>query len=185
MRKLVLVCLLFSLSLNVFAFEDPKKYPDIDESYVEIVIDEPQQKVGYTVGDLINRTIHLSIKKPYELIEESLPIVGYEKRYRGQLLGMDLRRSGFEKKESEEVTSYTIKLQYQIFTNNVVAKPAFITADYYRLMNPAEPEKIVKFRVPELTVAVSPIAIFGDVKIENDMSDYRGPLLMDTTSAYT
>ena len=184
MRKLVLVCLLFFFSLNVFAFEDPKKYPDIEAGFVEIVIDEPQQKVGYTVGDLINRTIHLSIKKPYELIEESLPIVGYEKRYRGQLLGMDLRRSSFEKKESEEITSYTIKLQYQIFTNNVVAKPAFITADYYRLMNPLEPEKIVKFRVPELTVAVSPIAIFGDVKIENDMSDYRGPLLMDTTSAY-
>jgi len=98
MRKLVLVCLLFSLSLNVFAFEDPKKYPDIEAGFVEIVIDEPQQKVGYTVGDLINRTIHLSIKKPYELIEESLPIVGYEKRYRGQLLGMDLRSSSFKKK---------------------------------------------------------------------------------------
>ena len=67
-----------------------------------------------------------------------------------------------------------IKLKYQIFTNNVVAKPASITADYYRFINPNEPKKIQKFRVPAFTFAISPIAIFGDVKIENDMSPIEG-----------
>ena len=33
--------------------------------------------------------------------------------------------------------------------------------------------------MPPFTFAISPIAIFGDVKIENDMSPYRGPFLKD------
>ena len=36
---------------------------------------------------------------------------------------------------------FKINLEYQIFTNNVVAKPAFITADYYRLIDPNNPKK--------------------------------------------
>ena len=34
-------------------------------------------------------------------------------------------------------------------------------------------------RVPELTIAVSPIAIFGDIKVQEDMSDFRGPVLIE------
>ena len=70
-------------------------------------------------------------------------------------------------------------MTYQIFTNNVVAKPAFITADYYRVVNKKNPEEVLKLRVPELTIAVSPIAIFGDIKVQEDMSDYRGPMLIE------
>ena len=42
-------------------------------------------------------------------------------------------------------------------------------------------KKIQKFRIPEFTFAISPIAIFGDVKVENDMSPYRGPFFLDKT----
>ena len=172
--------LLFFLAMSLNAYEDPNKFKDVDPKFVELVIIEPKQLVGYTVGDIIDRHVTISIKKPYQLIEESLPIVGYEKRYQGQLLGMTLRDIQFDKKITKDLSTYKISLKYQIFTNNVVAKPAFITADYYRLINPAEPDKIVKFRIPELTIATSPIAIFGAVKVEDDMSSFRGPLTIET-----
>ena len=180
MHKICLLfCLLMFSSANNFAYEDPRKFPDMDPKYVNISILDPNQKVGYTVGDYINREITLTVKEPFKLIEESLPIVGYEKRYRGQLLGISLKAINVSKKTKDDLTTYVIKLKYQIFTNNVVAKPASITADYYRFINPNEPKKIQKFRVPAFTFAISPIAIFGDVKIENDMSPYRGPFLKD------
>ena len=180
MHKICLLfCLLMFSSANNFAYEDPRKFPDMDPKYVDISILDPNQKVGYTVGDYINREITLTVKEPFKLIEESLPIVGYEKRYRGQLLGISLKAINVSKKTKDDLTTFVIKLKYQIFTNNVVAKPASITADYYRFINPNEPKKIQKFRVPAFTFAISPIAIFGDVKIENDMSPYRGPFLKD------
>jgi mxaA protein len=179
MHRLFSILLFFSV-MGLNAYEDPNKFKDVDPKFVELVIVEPKQLVGYTVGDIIDRHVTVSIKKPYQLIEESLPIVGYEKRYQGQLLGMTLRDIQFDKKITKDLSTYKISLKYQIFTNNVVAKPAFITADYYRLINPAEPDKIVKFRIPELTVATSPIAIFGAVKVEDDMSTFRGPLTIET-----
>ncbi|MDC6476612.1 hypothetical protein OAW71_00230 [Methylophilaceae bacterium] len=180
MRKIFLfICLFLFSSVSIFAYEDPRKFPDVDPKYIDISILDPNQKVGYTVGDYIEREIYLTVKKPFKLIEESLPIVGYEKRYRGQLLGISLKAIDVSKESTDEFSTYLIKLKYQIFTNNVVAKPASITADYYRFINPNEPEKIQKFRVPAFTFAISPIAIFGDVKIENDMSPYRGPFFLD------
>ena len=172
--------LLFLSAFSLNAYEDPNKFKDVDPKFVELVIVEPKQLVGYTVGDIIDRHITISIKKPYQLIEESLPIVGYEKRYQGQLLGMTLKDIQFDTKITKNLSTYKISLKYQIFTNNVVAKPAFITADYYRLINPIEPDKVVKFRIPELTIATSPIAIFGAVKVEDDMSPFRGPLTIET-----
>ena len=179
MRKLLSI-LLALLTTNVFAYEDPNLFKDVDPKFVELKIVEPKQLVGYTVGDIIDRHIILTINEPYRLIEESLPIVGYEKKYRGELLGMTLQEIKFNKKDSEKSITYEIFLKYQIFTNNVVAKPAFITADYYRLINPKDPDNIVKFRIPELTVATSPIAIFGAVKVEDNMSSFRGPLEIGT-----
>ncbi len=78
-------------STTTIAYEDPRKFPDIDPSFIELEISDPNQKVGYTVGDYITRQIKLKVKEPFKLIEESLPIVGYEKRYRGQLLGITLK----------------------------------------------------------------------------------------------
>jgi mxaA protein len=179
MHKYFLIFFLLTLSSSIFSYEDPKKYKDIDPNYINLVIKDPKQKVGYTVGDKISRVITFSVKKPYQLVEESLPIEGYEKRYRGQKLGVVLQNIKFIKEEKEDEVSYKINLIYQIFTNNVVAKPASVTADYYRLINPADPENIVKHRIPSFTFAISPIAIFGAVKIENDMSPYRGPFYIN------
>lgn len=182
MHKIYLfICILIFSSTTILAYEDPRKFPDIDPIYIDIDILDPDQKVGYTVGDYIFREINLTVRKPFKLIEESLPIVGYEKRYRGQLLGISLKEIDISKETKDEYSNYLIKLKYQIFTNSVTAKPASITADYYRFINPNEPKKIQKFRIPEFTFAISPIAIFGDVKVENDMSPYRGPFFLDKT----
>jgi mxaA protein len=90
MHKIYLfICILIFSSTTLLAYEDPRKFPDIDPIYIDIDILDPDQKVGYTVGDYIFREINLTVRKPFKLIEESLPIVGYEKRYRGQLLGID------------------------------------------------------------------------------------------------
>ena len=167
--------ILIAFANLAFAFEDPKKYPDLDEEFYTLSITEPNQKVGYHVGDLVQRQIKLTVHEPYTLIEESLPIVGYEKRFRGQLLGITLQN--IDKKIFKN--ELDLLLTYQIFTNNVVAKPAFITADYYRVVNKKNPEEVLKLRVPELTIAVSPIAIFGDIKVQEDMSDFRGPVLIE------
>ena len=183
-KYLLTILFLFSFNNGLSAFEDPKKFRDIDSKYIDLTIIDPEQKVGFTVGDTITRQINITIKKPFHLVEESLPIVGYEKRYRGQLLGMSLVKSDYTKKISNEASSYTINLTYQIFTNNVVAKPAFITADYYRVIDPADPDNVYKYRIPELTVAVSPIAVFGQIKVEDDMSDYRGPFFIESLSFY-
>jgi mxaA protein len=166
--------LFFGLHAN--SFEDPKKYPDLKEKFFEVSTTEPEQRVGYHVGDILHRQVRLTIKEPYQLIEESLPIVGYEKRYRGQVLGITLRDIQKRKKDNY----IELDLTYQIFTNNVTAKPAFITADYYRVINKNKPDEVLKVRIPDLTIAVSPIAIFGDIKVEKDMSDFRGPFLINT-----
>ncbi len=179
MHKYLLIFIILSYSSSIFSYEDPKKYKDINPSFIKMKIKDPKQKVGYTVGDKILREIIFSVKKPYKLVEESLPIEGYEKRYRGQKLGVVLQNIKFTKEEKEDEVNYKINLIYQIFTNNVVAKPASVTADYYRLINPADPENIVKYRIPSFSFAISPIAIFGDIKIENDMSPYRGPFYIN------
>ena len=180
MHKNLLIFIFLSFSLSVFSYEDPKKYKDIDPSFIKIIIKDPDQKVGYTVGDKISREIIFTVKKPYQLVEESLPIEGYEKRYRGQKLGVVLQNIKYFKKDEGKEVRYKINLIYQIFTNNVVAKPASVTADYYRLINLADSENILKYRIPDFTFAISPIAVFGDIKIEDDMSPLRGPFYISS-----
>lgn len=174
MHKIIFL-LLFYFSTNIYSYEDPNLYSDLDEKFFVLKVHDPKQKVGYTVGDFIAREIDLEIKEPYKLIEESLPIEGYEKRYRGQVLGIILQKIQTIKNKN----NYKINLKYQIFTNNVVAKPASITADYFRVINKNNPKEVLKIRIPSFTFAISPIAIFGEVKVENDMSDFRGPILKE------
>lgn len=58
---------------------------DIDPKYVTLQEENPTRDAGYVVGDILERTITLTIKKPYELVKEFLPIEGYEHRYKGQI----------------------------------------------------------------------------------------------------
>ena len=70
MHKYLLIFSLVILSPNIFAYEDPTKYKDIDPSFIQLTIKDPKQKVGYTVGDKILREIKFTVKKPYQLVED-------------------------------------------------------------------------------------------------------------------
>ena len=173
--SLVTLSLLAIMPLAASAEEMP---PNIEEGIVTIRIAEPSHKVGYSVGDILERDITLEVKKPYKLIDSSLPIVGYEKRYKGQVLGVDLSSISHTKDEGKESTTHHIKLAYQVFTNNVVAKHVSLPAEYIRLIKDG---KVAQYRIPSWDFVVSPLSIFGAVKVENDMSPYRGPLLLDAS----
>ncbi len=143
-------------------------------------IQEPERAVGYTVGDVLTRHITLSIKKPYKLIDESLPIIGYEKRYRGQPIGIDLSDIKHTSKDNGKEVIHDLTLSYQVWSNKTVVKPGALPAEYLNLINlESKGKEVVKFRIPSFEFTISPIAVFGQIKIEDDMSKYRGPLLLD------
>lgn len=176
-----LLALVLSLSVSqTFALEY-ETLPDIKAGIVSIQLQDPERTVGYTVGDVLTRNISLRIKKPYQLIDESLPIIGYERRYRGQLVGIDLSNIKHIKKEDGDSVNHDLTLSYQVFTNNVVAKNGALPAEYLRLIN-TESKEVVRYRIPSWDFAISPLSIFGAVKIENNMSGYRGPLLLDNNA---
>jgi mxaA protein len=170
-----LFALFFSLSLIPAALAD-EPVETVKDGVVTLLEKNPDRSVGYTVGDILERTITLDVKKPYKLLETSLPIVGYERRYKGQIIGIELRSISHTQKEHDASTTYTIHLAYQVFTNNVVAKPAALPAEIVRLIANG---RVAQYRIPSWLFAISPIATYGDVNIQYDMSKFRGPLLLD------
>ncbi len=180
-RLLSLCCLVAGLTpLSAHAI-DSQDLPDVKDGYVSIKTIDPVKRVGYTVGDIVEREVILTIKAPYKLVETSLPIVGYEKRYRGQVIGIELKDIQHTKKENNDSTTHHIRLAYQIFTNSVVAKNAALGPEYINLMNTQDKKDLVKYRIQHMDIAVSPISIFGQLKIENNMSQLMEPLLLAKT----
>jgi len=179
-RFLSLMLLFCATPLSALAI-DSQDLPDIKEGFVTIKTIDPTQRVGYTVADVIEREVILTIKAPYTLVETSLPIKGYEKRYRGQVIGIELKNIHHEKKVHKDYTTHHIKLAYQVFTNSVVAKNAALGPEYLNLINMKNNKDLVKYRIPSLSIAISPLAIFGAVKVEDNMSPMLEPLLMRHT----
>lgn len=169
--------MLYAVSTSALEYED---LPDIKSGIVSIQIQEPARNVGYTVGDILTRNMTIKIKKPYQLIDESLPIIGYERRYKGQLVGIDLSDLKHVKKENSDGVTHTLSLSYQVFTNNLVAKHGSLPQEYLRIIN-TQTKEVVKYRIPSWDFAISPLSIYGAVKIESDMSGFRGPLLLDNS----
>lgn len=179
-QKYAFALLMLAAAFPAFAL-DSQELPDVKDGIVSIETVDPAQRVGYTVGDVIEREVILTIKAPYKLIDTSLPIPGYEKRYRGQLIGIELKSISHDKKESSDQATHHIKLAYQVFTNNVVAKNASLGPEYINLINTSNKKELVKYRIPSLDISISPISIFGQVKVENNMSSFLGPLLMSSS----
>lgn len=175
------MCSLLMLNAaSIYALEY-EHLPDIKNGIVSIQIQEPGRNVGYTVGDILTRNMTITIKKPYQLIDESLPIIGYERRYKGQLVGIDLSDLKHVKKENRDDVTHTLSLSYQVFTNNLVAKHGSLPQEYLRIIN-TQTKEVVKYRIPSWDFAISPLSIYGAVKIESDMSGFRGPLLLDNST---
>lgn len=184
LRNLLLTVML-SLSAAAAYALDVTKLPDVKDGIVSIQTQDPVKDVGYVIGDIVTRHITLTIKKPYVLIEESLPIVGYEKTYRGQPIGVYLSGLKHTKKDKGDRVVHQLTLDYQIFTSSVVAKRAAVLAEYLRLLNTESKKEVVKYRVPMWEFVISPLSVFGQIKVEDDMSQFRGPLLIDATRENT
>jgi hypothetical protein len=174
-KTLFLLLLLASTSLLAESVE----YSDTEQdARVTMTTIEPEREVGYTVGEKLTRSVILKVKQPYQLQETSLPIVGYEKRRRGQVSGIELSNITTEKKADTDSTTYTLHLTYQVFTTSVVAKPAALPAEFIKF---SDGKTLFEYRIPSWNFRISPLAVFGSVKVENDMSSFRKPLLLDVT----
>lgn len=160
----------------IFANDEP--VASMPAGTVSLITLTPTRDVAYTVGDIVERTIILDVKKPYKLIPTSLPIVGYERRYKGQVTGIELRRIEHSEVDNDTSTTYTIKLAHQVFTNNTVAKFVFLPAETLRFTNDKKGE-VKQYRIPEWMFRVSPIAVYGSVELKDDMSPFRAPFLLN------
>jgi mxaA protein len=182
MTKFIISLLIgFILNINLANALDSQLLPDIKTGVVSIQLQDPERTVGYTVGDVLTRYMVITIKKPYKLIPESLPIIGYQKRYRGQPIGIDLSDIKHSSKENGDAVIHNLTLSYQVWTNKTVVKNGALPAEYLHIINvESKGKEVVKFRIPSFEFNISPIARFGQIKIEDDMSPYRGPLLLDS-----
>ncbi len=175
---LILLCIFANFSHAL----DDQPFPDVKDGVVSLKITDPDHKAGYSVGDILTRRFVVSIKKPYVLIPESLPIIGYEKKYRGQPLGINVSDMHHTEKDEGDKITHEIIVNYQVFTSSVVAKPGALPTEYLRLIDTdAKNKEIVKFRIPSYEFVISPLSIFGQVKVEDDMSGFSQPMLLNAS----
>lgn len=175
----MMVCLLCFCKLASADF----KLPDIDKKYVSIKINDPSRDAGYVVGDVLKRHIVLTIKKPYQLVAETLPIEGYEHRYRGQKVGVELLNIAHQADENNRRTVHTIDLAYQVFTTGKLAKPAALRGEYVKVRN-LDTKKVVQYRIPAFSFRISPLSVFGAVKLKEEMYPRTPPLNLAPTTHY-
>ena len=184
-KKLLNVASLFALLLasnaSFAVAEGDVPLPDVPEGVVTLHITEPERDVGYTVGDVLKRVITLEVKKPYSLVNTSIPIVGYERRWKGKVIGIDVSAVKLSETEQNNSHTYVIDVDYQVLTNNVVAKPGALPAEvlHFKFVDAKGKASLVQYRIPSWNFRISPLAVFGSVKVEQDMSGLRGPLILD------
>ncbi len=159
------------------------KLPEIDKKYVSIKLDDPTRDAGYVVGDVLKRHIVLTIKKPYQLVEETLPIEGYEHRYKGQKIGIELLSIDHEAEENNSQSVHTIDLAYQVFTTGKLAKPAALRGEYVKIRN-LKTKKVVQYRIPSFSFRISPLSVFGAVKLKEEMYPRTPPLNISAEAQY-
>ena len=162
------------------AMADIKPLPDVDPNFVTIVETNPTRDAGYVVGDTLDRNVVITIKKPYELVKESLPIVGYEHRWKGQLIGVELVDIQTKEKQKADSATHTLDLRYQVFTAGKTVKHASLKAEILQVRN-LQTKEVFQLRIPFFDFRVSPLSIFGQVKLNEDMSPFVPPLLLDAS----
>lgn len=154
--------------------------PSINDKYVEMQEVNPTRDAGFVVGDVLERTITLTVKKPYELVKESIPIVGYEHRYKGQISGIELVKISTEEKQHSDSVTHVLHLSYQVFTTGKLAKPAALRAEIVKMRN-TEKKEVLQYRIPSFAFRISPLSVFGAVKLKEELSPFTPPLLIDSS----
>ncbi|HEY8084230.1 MAG TPA: hypothetical protein VIE69_01345 [Methylophilaceae bacterium] len=176
MKKLLILLLLVINPLFAVAMDGITLPPQ--DSRIALQVFNPERDVAYTIGELVPRTLVLEAQSPLKLVDTSLPIPGYERRWKGQVTGIELHSITKSQSLGLGSTVYILNLTYQVFTSGTVTRPAFLPAETIKF---TDGKNIISYRIPEWGFRISPIALFGTVKVEADMSKYRGPLLLDPT----
>lgn len=153
--------------------------PDVEKQYVSVKVINPARDSGYVVGDKLERTVILTVKKPYSLIQESLPIVGYEHRYRGQVSGIELAAINTKEESFSDHSVHTIRLVYQVFKSGRVAKPAILRGEIVKLRHAGKTD-VRQFRIPSFSFRTSPLSVYGEVNLKNEMSPFIPPFQIST-----
>lgn len=138
----------------------------------ELSVQNPKKQIGYVVGDVFTRTIELNIKAPYMLSKASIPIKGLHQK------GVELSSVKVTEKKTLNFTRYQLQLKYQLFTSSPTVMKLKI-AKHPLIITHAG--KFFKIYIPQWIFRVSPLAVNGEVYIEQDMSPYRGPMIVETT----
>jgi mxaA protein len=138
-------------------------------SFFELNVKNPQKQIGYVVGDTFTRIVELDVNAPYKLSTASIPVKGTSQK------GIELGEVKVTEKKSSRLTHYQIKLQYQIFTSGSEVKKLELAK---HLLKITDRNKLVAVAIPAWQFRVSPLAVAGEVYIEQDMSPYRGPMLV-------
>ncbi|MGB2833574.1 MAG: hypothetical protein WBC07_11520 [Methylotenera sp.] len=162
------------------ALADEKPLPDLDPKFYTLQETNPTRDAGFVVGDTLERTIVFTIKKPYELVKESLPIVGYEHRWKGQISGVELVDIKANEKSLSDAVQHTLNLRYQVFTTGKTVKHASLKGEILHVRN-TQNQEVVRLRLPFFDFRVSPLSLFGQIKLTEDMSPLVPPLLLDSS----
>ncbi|MFQ6333319.1 hypothetical protein [Methylophilus sp. 3sh_L] len=170
----LMLCVVSLLSVSLNSAADVI-LPSVDNKFVSVQEINPGRDAGFVVGDKLQRTMILTVKQPYELIKESLPIVGYEHRYRGQVSGIELTAIDVEESKERQQTVYTIHLEYQVFKSGRVVKPAILRGEIVKLRQQGSKD-IKQFRMPSFNFRTSPLSVYGEVNLKNEMSPFVAPL---------
>ena len=161
------------------------KITDVDEKYVDVTIEDPIRDAGYVVGDILNRKVSIIIKKPYQLVKESLPIVGYEHRYKGQVSGIELVSIVATSSGNDDSETYLLDLSYQVFKTNSVVKPAALRPETLKLRNTENKKEVVQYKLPSFTFRISPLSVIGQVKLDQEMYPFTPPLVIANSEVKT
>lgn len=154
--------------------------PDLNPKFYSIQETNPTRDAGYVVGDTLDRKLVITIKKPYELIKESLPIVGYEHRWKGQISGIELVRINAVEKQNNDAVTHTLDLRYQVFTTGKTVKHGSLKSEILRVRN-TQTKEVVQLRVPFFDLRISPLSLFGQIKLNEDMSPFVPPFTLDNS----
>lgn len=157
------------------------KLSDIDAQYVDVTIDDPIRDAGYVVGDILNRKVSITIKKPYQLVKESLPIVGYEHRYKGKVSGIELVSINATSTENANSETYVLDLNYQVFKTNRVVKPAALHPEVLRIRNTKNKKEVMQYKLPSFKFRISPLSVIGQIKLDQEMYPFTPPLKIDSS----
>lgn len=158
--RLFLSIFLYTLSMLSIADEQPYK----------LQIQEPVKKVGYFVGDIIERSIKIETSKSYRLSIGSLPVKGITRN------NIELHDIKLIESHKGDHATYFIQLKYQIFARADYAAKFNLPEETLTLV---ESDKSLNISIPTWSFTVSPLASKAEAYIAEDASSYRGPMLVE------